>query len=202
MRDEPVDWGLATRSRPGEHTSGDLAVAVSLPEGVLIAAIDGLGHGVEAASAARAAADAVLEQPTQDLVRLAERCHAALRSTRGAAMALAFVSSARSRLSWLGIGNVEGRVLSGSPLATAPKGALALRSGVLGHEFPGVTTTTLDVRSGDVIVLATDGIEVGFADSIETSGSAQTICERILASHAKPLDDALVVAVRHLREPA
>jgi serine phosphatase RsbU (regulator of sigma subunit) len=202
VRDEPVDWGLAERSRPGEHTSGDLAVAATLPEGLLIAAIDGLGHGVEAALAARAAAEALLEQPTHDLVRLAERCHAALQTTRGAAMALAFVSSARSKLSWLGIGNVEGRVLSGSPIAMAPKGTLALRSGVLGHEFPGVRTTTLDVRSGDVIVLATDGIEVDFAESIDTSGSAQAICERILAAHAKPVDDALVVAVRHRGEPA
>jgi hypothetical protein len=198
--DEPVDWGLAARSRPGERASGDRAVAVTLPEGMLVAAIDGLGHGIEAARAARAAAEAVLEQPTQDLVRLAERCHDALRTTRGAAMALAFVSTARSTLSWLGIGNVEGRVLSGSPLVTAPKGALALRSGVIGHEFPGARMTTLEVRSGDVIVLATDGIEAGFADAIDTSGSAQAICERILASHARPVDDALVVAVRYRGE--
>ena len=60
-----------------------------------------------------------------------------------------------------------------------------------------MTSATLDVRSGDVIVLATDGIAVGFADSIDTSGSAQAICERILAAHGKPLDDALVVAMRY-----
>jgi hypothetical protein len=193
---EHVDWGLAARSRPGEDTSGDVAVAVGVPNGLLLAAIDGLGHGVEAAHAARAAAGAVLEQPTDDLVRLVENCHRALRNTRGVAIALAFVSMARNTLSWLGVGNVEGRVLSGKPLARAPKGALALGPGVLGHEFPNVRITTLEVRSGDVIVLATDGIEADFADSIDTSGSAQAICERILAGHGKPADDALVVAVR------
>ena len=59
-------------------------------------------------------------------------------------------------------------------------------------------TATLDVRPGDLLVLATDGIEVAFADSLDTSGSAQTITERILDVHWKPTDDALVVAVRYL----
>jgi negative regulator of sigma-B (phosphoserine phosphatase) len=101
-------------------------------------------------------------------------------------------------MTWLGIGNVEGRVLSGDRSARRPKGALALGSGVLGHELPRVRTATLDVRPGDVLVLATDGIEAAFADSLDISGSAQDITERILAVHWKPTDDALVVAVRYL----
>ena len=43
--DEAIEWGIATRCRRGEATSGDLAVIALLPEGALIAAIDGLGHG-------------------------------------------------------------------------------------------------------------------------------------------------------------
>ena len=57
---------------------------------------------------------------------------------------------------------------------------------------------TLDVRPGDVLVLATDGIDAAFADSLDVSGSPQAISERILAVHWKPPDDALVVAVRYL----
>ena len=195
---EPVEWGVATRCRRGEATSGDLAVVTLLPEGALVAGIDGLGHGDEAARAARKAAEVVRESPQPDLVLLVERCHAALRGTRGAAISLAFVSPSESGMTWLGVGNVEGRVLSGDPSATRPKGSLALGSGVPGHELPPVRTATLDVRPGDVLVLATDGVEAAFADSLDISGSTQAISERILADHRKPLDDALVVAVRYL----
>jgi hypothetical protein len=101
-------------------------------------------------------------------------------------------------MTWLGVGNVEGRVLSGDPSATRPKGSLALRTGVPGHELPPVKAETLAIRPGDVLVLATDGIHRAFADSLDTSGSAQALSERILADHWKPPDDALVVAVRYL----
>ena len=195
---EPIEWGLATRCRRGEATSGDLAVVVLLPEGALIAAIDGLGHGREAARAARRAGETVRRRPSEDLVWLTERCHSALRHTRGAAISLAFVSSSKSTMTWLGIGSVEGRVLSGNPSATRPKGSLALGNGVPGHELPPVRTAALAVRPGDVLVLATDGIEASFAESLEISGSPQAISERILAAHWKPNDDALVVAVRYL----
>ncbi len=195
---EPLEWGVATRCRHGEALSGDLAVVALLPEGALVAGIDGLGHGSEAARAARRAAQVVRKNPTQDLVLLVERCHAALRGTRGAAISLAFVSPGESRMTWLGVGSVEGRVLSGDPSATGPKGSLALERGIPGHELPTMRTATLDVRPGDILVLATDGIETAFADSPDISGSTQAISERILAEHWKRADDALVVAGRYL----
>ena len=140
----------------------------------------------------------VSARPSRDLVLLAERCHNALRDTRGAAIGLAFVSPSEGTMTWLGIGNVEGRVLSGTPSATRPKNSLAPGSGVLGHELPSVRATTLDVLPGDVLVLATDGIQSAFADSLDVSGSAQAITERILDAHRRPTDDALVVAARYI----
>lgn len=196
---EPVEWGVATRCRRGESMSGDLAVVNLLPEGALVAGIDGLGHGSAAARAAGRAAEVVRESASQDLVLLVRRCHAALRDTRGAAISLAFVSPSKSEVTWLGVGNVEGRVLSGDPSARRPKGSLALERGLPGHELPIMRTATLAVRPGDVVALATDGIEPGFADSLDISGSTQAISERILADHGKSSDDdALVVAVRYL----
>ncbi len=193
-----VEWAVAARSRRGEATSGDLGVVTLLPEGALVAGIDGLGHGPEAARAARRAAQVVRESSTRDLVLLVELCHAALSDTRGAAISLAFVSCIESEMTWLGVGNVEGRILSGDPWATRPKGSLALERGVPGHELPAMRTATLAVVPGDVLVLATDGIEAAFADSPDISGSTQTISDRILAGHSKRFDDALVVAVRYL----
>jgi negative regulator of sigma-B (phosphoserine phosphatase) len=195
---EPVEWAIATRCRRGETTSGDLAVVCLLPEGVLVAGIDGLGHGDEAARAARKAGEVLRESPGRDLVLLVERCHAALKGTRGAAISLAFVSPSDRGVTWLGVGNVEGRVLSGDPSAIRPKASLPLGNGVPGHELPPVRAATLELRTGDILVLATDGVEAVFADSLDISGSTEAISERILADHWRPTDDAVVVAVRYL----
>jgi hypothetical protein len=197
---ETVEWAVATRCRRGEATTGDLAVLAPLPEGALVAAIDGVGHGREAAHAAREAAAVLRARPSQDLVLLAGRCHNALRGTRGAAITLAFISSVRGAMTWLGVGNVEGRVLSGDPAARRPKASLVLGSGVAGHELPRVRTTTLDLQPGDVVLLATDGVRDAFGDSLDVSGSTQAIADRVLAAHGRPTDDALVVALRYLGE--
>lgn len=194
----PMQWGLSTRCRRGELMNGDLGVISALPNGVLFAAFDGLGHGREAAHAAQAAGEVVREGPSDDLVQLAKHCHDALRDTRGAAATLAFMSHRTHTMTWLGVGNVEGRVLSGDPSALRPKGSLSPVHGILGHELPSAAVATLDLRPGDVMVLATDGIDGAFGDLLDTSGSPQDITERILAVHWKPLDDALVVAVRYL----
>src|SRR3954464_4082618 len=135
------------RGRRGEATSGDLAVVTVLPEGVLVAGIDGLGHGDEAARAARPAAAGAPPGPRPDPAPRVRRCHDALKGTRGAAITLAFVSLSEGGVTWLGVGNVEGRVLSGDPSATQPKGSLPLGTGVPGHELPPVRPTRLDLRT-------------------------------------------------------
>ena len=47
-----LEWGVATRALEGQSESGDMAVVVPFDHGVLAAAVDGLGHGPEAARAA------------------------------------------------------------------------------------------------------------------------------------------------------
>jgi phosphoserine phosphatase RsbX len=194
---EPVEWSVATRALGGDAASGDLGVVVPGRGGALVAGIDGLGHGSEAAHAARMAGEVVRAAASRDLAMLVDRCHAALRGTRGAAISLAFVS-ADGALTWLGVGNVEGRVLSGDPSASRPKCSLALARGIAGHELPVVQTAAVEVCPGDVLVFATDGVDPAFADSLTPSGSTRAITERIMARHRKPTDDALVVAVRYL----
>lgn len=193
-----IEWAVTARSRLGEATVGDLAVVALVPDGALVAALDGVGHGHEAARAAQTAGRVVRRFAGESLIVLLERCHEALRPTRGAAMSLAFFSEADSRMTWLGVGNVEGRLLGGEALARRSKGSLRLFRGVPGHELPAMTTATLDVQRGDVLILATDGIEAGFADSLDLSGPAQEVAERVLAGHWKATDDALVLVVRYL----
>ena len=194
---DTVEWSVATRCRPGEQTSGDRAVVEVQGEETLVAGIDGLGHGAEAAHAAQRAAEIFHRARGEDLTLLAIRCHQALRGTRGAALSLVRVS-VDGALTWLGIGNVEGRVISCGSAARRLKGSLAAAAGIAGDVLPRLSPETFDLEPGDVVILATDGVRVGFADGLEISGSAAAISERVLEASWEHSDDALVIAVRYL----
>ena len=45
-----LEWGVAAQALPGEAISGDRHVMQAFPSGALVAVIDGLGHGEEAAT--------------------------------------------------------------------------------------------------------------------------------------------------------
>ena len=171
-----------------------------MPEGALVAVIDGLGHGHAAARAAQIAREAVCEAVGADIIALAHRCHRALASTRGAAVALAYVSTSASTLTWLGVGNVEGRFITGDQRTRPPRASasLRLRRGVMGHQLPAIDTATLDIHRGDILILSTDGITPRFGEALDVSGSSQRIAERILAEHWTVADDGLVLVLRYL----
>ena len=46
-----VDYGVATRPFPGELECGDLHAVIPRRRGAIVAVVDGLGHGYEAALA-------------------------------------------------------------------------------------------------------------------------------------------------------
>ena len=190
-----LETGVAGRAHPGEARSGDRAVLAPAAGGALVAAIDGLGHGGEAADAAATAAAVLEAEPGGDLSGLLDRCHAALRRTRGVVVTLAWFDVARGVLTWTGVGNVEGRLVRAGDSRRATEGAF-VKGGVLGYNLPLVRVTGTALEPGDVIVLATDGVGSGYADALAAGGPAQALADRILAAHARHDDDALVVVVR------
>jgi hypothetical protein len=54
-----------------------------------------------------------------------------------------------------------------------------------------------DVREGDTLVLATDGVRGGFADEIQAFGEPRELATSILKRYAKGTDDALVLVARY-----
>src|SRR2546430_3534138 len=84
-----IEWGVASLALPGEAESGDRHLVTPVGTGVLVAVVDGLGHGAEAASAAKAAVAALERHATESPAPLLERCHRALKGTRGAVMSVA-----------------------------------------------------------------------------------------------------------------
>lgn len=193
---EPLgyDWGWAGRAL--EADSGDVHVVARSPRGALVGVIDGLGHGTEAALAARRAARLVEALPSEPLATLFERCHEALHGTRGAVMSLASIDARDARMTWIGVGNVEGVLLRADPAAAPARETILLRGGIVGYQLPSLRPEAVPLSRGDTLILASDGIRSGFGDVQRAKGSAQEIAEAILANHLRPDDDALVLVVR------
>src|SRR5581483_5470340 len=124
--------------------------------------IDGLGHGPEAAEAAKAASAILHAHPNQPVVTLFEKCHEGLRRTRGAVMTLASFDARTSSLTWLGVGNVEGIVLRERPGGGPSRESVTARGGVVGFQLPPLRPSTLAISPGDLLVMATDGIRNSF----------------------------------------
>ncbi|MGH9480645.1 MAG: SpoIIE family protein phosphatase [Terriglobales bacterium] len=192
-----IEYGVAALTLPGQDEAGDLSLVVSGPTGVLVAAMDGLGHGAEAAAAARTAASVLRRHAAEPLAGLAQRCHEALRGSRGAVMSLAWFDGAAGTIGWLGVGNVAGVLLRRSP---RPLEMLTLRAGVLGDRLPTLISESLPIEPGDTLIFATDGVRSGFAFGLALgNGSAvQHMADQILERYAPRTDDALVLVARYL----
>jgi negative regulator of sigma-B (phosphoserine phosphatase) len=190
-----LEWGAATAMLPGQTESGDLHLVVSTPERTFVAAVDGLGHGTEAAVASRVAAETLRECPNEPVISLLRRCHENLKPTRGAVISLASFSFRDAMMTWVGIGNVAGFLLRADQ--NLPNETLLLRSGVVGVQLPPLQAAVLPVGPGDVLVFATDGVRTDFAENIMPTASIQTTAERLLAKYNKGTDDALVVVARY-----
>jgi anti-sigma regulatory factor (Ser/Thr protein kinase) len=104
------DFGAVKVPYPGEQCCGD-NWAVRRAEGMtsLIVA-DGLGHGIQAADASSAAVTAFRKAQTGSSAQVLEDVHLALRSTRGAAVAIAHLMTG-STASYAGLGNIAGVLL-------------------------------------------------------------------------------------------
>lgn len=198
--DAALEWDAAAAPIPGEQALGDRAVVARAGTRLLVAAIDGLGHGPDAAAAAQTAVSVLTRSTRQDPVASIGDCHRALRHTRGAAVSLAVIEIGEHNMSWLGVGNVEARLLRGAE-AIAGTESLLLHSGIVGHQLPRLFAQTTKIARGDVLIFATDGVSRDFADDVVATGSCNEIAHRILREHGLGSDDALVLVARYLARP-
>lgn len=194
-----VEIAVAAAAADGEEIAGDQHVAVTCRAGALIAAVDGLGHGAAAGEAASVAVDVLNAHRDDALPRLVERCHAALARTRGAALTVARIDTDAHMLTWLGVGNVEGRLLryDDDVLHPAPESALLL-GGVVGHQLPPLRAVMLPIDIGDTVMLATDGLDPDIGGRYTVRGELSPLAEGLMHRHRRGSDDALVLLARLL----
>jgi serine phosphatase RsbU (regulator of sigma subunit) len=193
-----IDWGIASQPAPGQSVSGDLHVVKATDGGVLLAVVDGVGHGDEATAAAQTATAVLEKHAHESVISLLQRCHSALTQTRGAVMTLAQVQATEGTVTWIGVGNVEGCLLRADSSMSPPSENVLLRGGLVGYQLPALYASVLPLAPGDLLIFATDGIHAGFAKGINLKEPPKQIAQRILGQHFKGGDDALVLVVRYL----
>jgi hypothetical protein len=191
-----LEYGLAKFALPGQGQSGDQHLVTCNQRGVLIAAIDGLGHGEEAAHAANAAISILRAGTDEPIISLVEHCHEKLRSTRGIVMSLASIDAAHGLMTWLGIGNVQGVLMRADTKKGNAMENLLLRGGVVGSQLPPLQATILQIARGDTVYFVTDGVDSHFVQSLTPLENPQRAADRILEHFRSGNDDALALVVR------
>ena len=193
-----VDYGVAGRPVAGQTVSGDVHMIQPVENGVLVAVIDGVGHGDEATAAAEVASGVLKQHAAESVISLVRQCHQAMAQTRGAVMTLASVNAVENTVTWLGVGNVEGRLLRRPAASQEGDESLLLRNGLVGLQLPALQAAVAPLASGDLLIFATDGIRTGFERGLNRAEPPQQLAEQIVVQHFNGTDDALVLVVRYV----
>ena len=149
-----VHCGAISVPYPGEQACGDGWVLVQDAHRAALMVADGLGHGPYAAQAAHEALRLFAEDPWLPLRTQLERAHAALRSTRGAAVTLVHADTREGTLRSAGAGNVLARVVSGTTDRT-----LLSQHGTAGLRVPSLQTQRYDWPPHGMLVMHSDGLK-------------------------------------------
>ena len=108
-------------------------------------------------------------------------------------MTIARIDVEQESLAWVGVGNVAAALLRTTAAGSATVDEPVLSGGIVGFDLPRITVRTVDLRRGDIIVMATDGIDRRFTDEIGARRGARLMADAILSDSRKGTDDALVL---------
>ncbi len=190
----PLSAGVASRPHPKMFVNGDAFVVKKWNERLLIAVIDGLGHGqfaYQAALHARRFVERHYELPLADLFLGSGR---ACRGTRGVVMAIACIDWNREQMTFASVGNVEARVFG----AVEPVNFL-VRRGIIGVNAPPPKITVHHWTTDQILILHSDGLRSHWRlddfPSLEEK-PAPEIAMTLLGSLSRDNDDATVLVVR------
>jgi hypothetical protein len=193
-----VEVGALYVPLAGEEESGDGWAASCDLDGATLLGVDGLGHGPEAAKAARAAVHALERKPSAAPSEVLHGAHEALRITRGAALSVARIDYAGNDVRFAGIGNVSCVVHDGST-----RRALVSHNGIVGANMRKVQEFSADCPPGAIVILHSDGVQTQW-DLAEYPGLvARTpvlVAGILMRDFIRRRDDAMVLVGRRRGE--
>lgn len=198
-RHDGMQVGAVCLPKPGEEVSGDSWSITDADRGELLCVVDGLGHGPDAAAAAKTALAAVREAwpRATEVAKVMETVHLALRPTRGAAVAVALLHAGEPLCSFCGVGNI-----SACLLANGHSRSMVSYNGILGHQARKIQSFTYPLAEEALCVLHSDGLRsrwrLGDYPGLERA-HAGLIAAVLYRDYARRRDDITVVVVRRGR---
>ncbi|HEX2220791.1 MAG TPA: ATP-binding SpoIIE family protein phosphatase [Gemmatimonadales bacterium] len=184
----------------GESVCGDAWTVVSGASGTRLLLVDGLGHGAAAAEVAGTAVRIFHEHPSAQPEQVLGVLHAGMRSTRGAAVSVAFMDRERGQVRYAGVGNISATIVSGDGTRS-----LVSHNGTVGHQMRKVQEFVYPWLDGALLVVHSDGLATRWKLDQYPGLFRQDpgiIAAMLYRDHARPRDDVSVVACRLSGEAA
>ena len=183
---------------PGETVTGDAWAIEQHGARVIVLVADGLGHGEQAAVASEAAVAAFRQHVREPVEDIASSMHAALRRTRGAAIALADVDLDAGRLRFCGIGNITARLLSAGGVHE-----LVSLYGIAGYQTRRIQSFVSTWPDDAMLVMHSDGLsskwDVATYPDLRRQ-HPQLVAATVMRDATRASDDALVLALRGVHQ--
>lgn len=180
--------------KPGEVNCGDRWCYHERVEGLLIAGIDGLGHGLGAEQASKEACRVFEAETHRPASRLMQLLHEALRPTRGAAVTLLEIDWDGGKVTSVGVGNVSAALINGTQTKR-----IATDNGIVGHVISRPRELTHICQPDTVVVLHSDGLTASW-QAARYPGLMQhhaaLIAGVLYRDCVRGRDDSLIVVIR------
>jgi anti-sigma regulatory factor (Ser/Thr protein kinase) len=186
--------GAVALPAPGEIVCGDAWSVIRQGRRLALLVADGLGHGPIAHEAAMAALDEFAIDTFRGPSEVLGRVHEQLRSTRGAAVAMAVVDRDEDEVVFSGAGNISGRLISG-----VTDRSLISQHGTAGIAIRGLRDTRYPWTDHALLVMHSDGLATRWR-----LDGAQGLLQRhpsliaawLIRDHGRGSDDVTVVVLR------
>ena len=194
--DAEIELGAVCLPMGGEEVAGDGWLLEASGDYRTVLVVDGLGHGPNAARAARAATEAFAAHAEAAPATLMQICHRALATTRGAAGAVAKVVAAKKHGTFAGVGNIACRVES-----SGERRQLVSHSGTLGHVMRRVQEFEFAFPAGSLLILHSDGLTSHWVSSDYPGLAAKhagLIAGVLYRDHDRGRDDVTVVVLKNM----
>jgi anti-sigma regulatory factor (Ser/Thr protein kinase) len=195
-----IEIGALVVPLAGEEESGDGWAVAGDAAGVTLLAVDGLGHGPEAAKAAAGAIGALAKASGAAPASVVEAAHQDLRITRGAALAVGRIDLANDELRFAGIGNIAAAVFDGEV-----RRQLVSHNGIVGHNMRKVQEFVVPCGRGAVCTMHSDGIHTQW-DLASYPGlylrNPALVAAILMRDFIRRRDDAMVLVVRRREDCA
>lgn len=152
-----LEVGVLCLPKQGEAVSGDAYASQTIGDRQLLMIADGLGHGPLAAQASLEAVRIFQEQAQHDPAEIMKAMHEVLRSTRGAAVAIAEVNLQQQTVQYVGVGNIAGSLLETE--ATHERSTnMVSHNGTVGFEMRKVQTFSYPWKPRGLLIMYSDGL--------------------------------------------